>query len=164
MKRCCRRFRPAGAALVISQRYLQSKIILGLALVALSLGNAVQARTCAFPIPSGSQPISITEGPDGNFWCALRNSSQVLRITPQGVITEFQTPTFSFPFDKNITVRPARNRARRTQAVAKFRDDTVRGYPSDLAPLLFGEPKIGSKPDRFISDMSFLGPSSATVR
>jgi hypothetical protein len=54
MKRFCNRFRPAGAILIASRRNLQSKIILGLALVALSLGNAAQARTRAFPIPSGS--------------------------------------------------------------------------------------------------------------
>lgn len=46
-------------------------------------------------------------GPDGNFWFTLSNSSQVARITPTGVITEFRTPTFSFPFD--ITPGPDGN-------------------------------------------------------
>ncbi len=70
-------------------------------------GHAAQARSRSFPIPTGSQPISITLGPDGNFWFTLQNSSQVARITPQGVITEFTTPSFSFPFD--ITPGPDGN-------------------------------------------------------
>jgi virginiamycin B lyase len=82
-------------------------LLLGIGLLALWLGNIAQARTRAVPIPTGSQPISITRGPDGNFWFTLQNSSQVARITPQGVITEFRTPTFSFPFD--ITPGPDGN-------------------------------------------------------
>ena len=62
----------------------------------------------SFPIPSSdSQPISITLGPDGNFWFTEQNHSQVARITPQGVITEFLTPTFSFPI--GITAGPDGN-------------------------------------------------------
>lgn len=83
-------------------------VALGLTLIAVALGNAAQARTRAFPIPTPtSQPISITMGADGNFWFTEQNSSRVARITPQGVITEFQTPTFSFPFD--ITPGPDGN-------------------------------------------------------
>ncbi len=77
-------------------------------LIAVSLGNTAQAKTRAFRIPTpASQPISITMGPDGNFWFTEQNSSRVARVTPQGVITEFQTPTFSFPF--NITPGPDGN-------------------------------------------------------
>jgi streptogramin lyase len=70
-----------------------------IALLVVVLGSAADARSRFFPIPTGSQPISITHGPDGNFWFTLQNSSQVARITPQGEITEFRTPTLSFPFD-----------------------------------------------------------------
>jgi virginiamycin B lyase len=71
-----------------------------------SLPDAVQRRS--FPIPSSdSQPISITLGPDGNFWFTEQNRSQVARITPDGVITEFRTPTFSFPI--GITAGPDGN-------------------------------------------------------
>lgn len=80
---------------------------LALALLVLAFSNSAQARSRAVPIPTGSQPISITRGPDGNFWFTLQNSSQVARITPQGVITEFITPTFSFPND--ITPGPDGN-------------------------------------------------------
>lgn len=63
-------------------------------------GSAGEARTRSFPIPSaGSQPISIILGADGNYWFTEANSSKIGRVTPQGVITEFRTPTFSFPFD-----------------------------------------------------------------
>lgn len=100
MKRFLQASRPAGATLVGARQNLPSKLILGFALVALFLGTTAQARTRAFRIPTpSSQPISITMGPDGNFWFTEQNSSRVARITPQGVITEFQTPTFSFPYD-----------------------------------------------------------------
>ena len=99
--------RLAGATLVAARHTLQSKFILGLALAALSLGNTAEAKTRSFRIPTGSQPISIAMGADGNFWFTLQNSSQVARITPLGVITEFVTPTFSFPFD--ITPGPDGN-------------------------------------------------------
>ena len=103
--------RRAGAAFAVSGRNFRTKLTLGLALVVFSLGNsgyAAQARSHSFPIPTpSSQPIHITIGPDGNFWFTEANSSRVARITPQGVITEFQTPTFSFPFD--ITPGPDGN-------------------------------------------------------
>lgn len=76
-------------------------------LVAFHPAHTAQAKSRSFRIPTGSQPIAITQGGDGNFWFTLQNSSQVARITPQGVITEFRTPTFSFPFD--ITPGPDGN-------------------------------------------------------
>lgn len=82
-------------------------VALALTLLPLLAVHRAEARSRAFPIPTGSQPISITMGPDGNFWFTLANSSQVARITPDGVITEFRTPTFSFPFD--ITPGPDGN-------------------------------------------------------
>lgn len=79
-----------------------------LVVAALSAGTAAQAKTHSGRIPSpASQPISITQSDDGNFWFTEQNSSRVARVTPQGMITEFQTPTFSFPFD--ITPGPDGN-------------------------------------------------------
>jgi streptogramin lyase len=78
-----------------------------IALLVFALGTAADAHIRSFPIPSGSQPISIIQGPDGNFWFTLQNSSQIGRITPHGVITEFRTPTFSFP--SGITAGPDGN-------------------------------------------------------
>ena len=78
---------------------LRPRFVIACILVALSIGAASRAQARAFPIPGGaSQPISIIQGADGNFWFTLQNSSQVARITPQGVITEFATPTNSNPF------------------------------------------------------------------
>ena len=85
-----------------------SKVILGIALLTFSLGQAAQARVQAFPIPTpDSQPISIILGPDGNLWFTEQNASNVARVTLDGVITEFRTPTFSFPLD--ITAGPDGN-------------------------------------------------------
>lgn len=99
----------AGATCVVSQLHLCCRLILTLALVALSAGSAdAAARDRSVPIPTPtSQPVSITMGPDGNFWFVEQNSSRVARITPRGVITEFVTPTFSFPND--ITPGPDGN-------------------------------------------------------
>jgi streptogramin lyase len=107
MKRFFNSSRLAGATLFASRGNLRSKLILGVALAAFSLGNAAGARPRSFPIPTGSQPISITMGAEGNFWFTLQNSSQVARITPQGVMTEFVPPSFSSPFD--ITPGPEGN-------------------------------------------------------
>ncbi len=82
------------------------RLLLGVCLITL-LCQSAQAKTRAFRIPTGSQPISITRGTDGNFWFTLQNSSLIGRITPRGEITEFRTPTFSFPFD--ITPGPDGN-------------------------------------------------------
>ena len=108
MKTLSNPIHPADTTRVAARRKLQSKVILGLTLVALSLGSAAQARTHSFRIPTpSSQPISITMGADGNFWFTEQNSSRVARITPRGLVTEFVTPTFSFPFD--ITPGPDGN-------------------------------------------------------
>jgi hypothetical protein len=89
MKPSFKQFRSAGATLLAARYKLQSTLILGLALVAVSLGNTAQAKSRSFPISAPtSQPISITMGPDGNFWFTEQNSSRVARITPLGVITE----------------------------------------------------------------------------
>ena len=98
--------RLVGSPSVAFRHSLQRRLLVfGFVLATLWSSHAAQAR--AFAIPTGSQPISITRGPDGNLWFTLQNSSQVARITPRGVITEFVTPTFSFPFD--ITPGPDGN-------------------------------------------------------
>lgn len=101
-------FFATNAARVARRRHLALSLTFGLACAVISLAEPAAARSRAFPIPPpGSQPISITEGADGNLWFTLQNSSQVARITPEGVVTEFVTPTFSFPFD--ITPGPDGN-------------------------------------------------------
>jgi hypothetical protein len=88
-------------------------------------------RLQSFPIPSSdSQPISITRGPDGNFWFTEQNRSQVARITPQGVITEFLTPTFSFPI--GITPGPDGNIWFREGAVGQIAFITPGGHIEEI--------------------------------
>jgi virginiamycin B lyase len=51
-----------------------------------------------FLIPSGSAPYLITWGFSGDLWFTEREANRVAKITPAGVITEFDVPTaFSFP-------------------------------------------------------------------
>src|SRR5947208_6084098 len=65
-----------------------------------SAASAARAQLARFPIPSSrSQPIAITLGPDGNLWFTEQNTSRIARITPGGAITEFRTPSESFPGD-----------------------------------------------------------------
>jgi hypothetical protein len=43
-----------------------------------------------YPTPmSGSYPIGVTAGPDGNIWFTEANGHKIGRITPAGVMTEF---------------------------------------------------------------------------
>ena len=77
-------------------------------LFVLSSGTLIaQAQTRTFPIRNGSGPFDITQGPDGNFWFTLSNSSKVARITPRGQISYFRTPSLSNP--AFITVGPDGN-------------------------------------------------------
>jgi virginiamycin B lyase len=41
-------------------------------------------------ITPNSGPLGITKGPDGNLWFAESNTGKIGRITPHGVVTEFQ--------------------------------------------------------------------------
>src|SRR6266849_152887 len=55
---------------------------------------AVAGKITEFPIPtSGSEPMGITRGPDGNFWFVEFGTDKIGRITPRGTITEFPFPT-----------------------------------------------------------------------
>lgn len=77
-------------------------------LFALSNGTLMaQEQTRSFPIRHGSGPFDITQGPDGNFWFTLSNSSKVARITPRGQISYIRTPSLSNP--AFITVGPDGN-------------------------------------------------------
>ena len=108
MNRLIKSNRQGGSTSFFFRIDLAWKVILGVALLTFSLGQAAQARLQAFPIPTpDSQPILIILGPDGNLWFTEQNASNVARVTPDGVITEFRTPTFSFPLE--ITAGPDGN-------------------------------------------------------
>ncbi|HLX40289.1 MAG TPA: CHAP domain-containing protein, partial [Ktedonobacteraceae bacterium] len=47
-----------------------------------------------YPIPtSGSQPLYLTSGPDGNFWFTESYGNKIGKITPNGKITEYPLPS-----------------------------------------------------------------------
>ena len=76
--------------------------------------NGGDANITEFPIPTPPAsgflitPGMITAGPDGNLWFAESYGDKIGRITPDGSITEFTTPTpASGP--KDITVGPDKN-------------------------------------------------------
>jgi len=108
MNKLIKQIRQNGSTSLFLRTNLASKLILTIALLTFSLGQAAQARVQGFRIPTpGSEPISIILGPDGNLWFTEQEASNVARVTPEGVITEFRTPTFSFPSD--ITAGPDGN-------------------------------------------------------
>ena len=59
-------------------------------------GLSVQAsdvEVTVFPLSSeGHRPQAIAVGPDGNLWVTEVSKHEILRLTPQGVITEFPVP------------------------------------------------------------------------
>ena len=93
-----------GARFLVSRPRLRLKSFVGLALAVVQLGNTTQAEPRSIPIRVGSQPRSIIMDADGNFWSTLSNSSEVIRVTPEGRVTSFATPTQSNPF--GITAGP----------------------------------------------------------
>lgn len=62
-------------------------------LFALVSGAASAQSVTEFPLPSGSGPLGITAGPDGNVWFATQTTGTIGRITPAGTITQFSAPT-----------------------------------------------------------------------
>src|SRR6476659_2864109 len=85
---------------------LRLTLVAGLVLTSLSTSHA-QATSHKFPIRGASQPFAITMGADGNAWFTLSNSNQVAKITPNGRISYFVTPTLSNP--AYITLGPDGN-------------------------------------------------------
>lgn len=41
---------------------------------------------------ANSEPTQIVAGPDGNLWAIEGNAAKLLRVTPSGIMTEFQMP------------------------------------------------------------------------
>src|SRR4029453_2959417 len=90
--------RHAGPRFFASRPRFRSKSFVGLALAVVQIGITAQAEPRWIRIRVGSQPRSIITDADGNFWSTLSNSSEVIRVTPQGMVTSFATPTPSNPF------------------------------------------------------------------
>ncbi len=86
------------------KRTLRLTLLAGLAFTSLSTSHA---QATSRKIRGASQPFAITMGADGNYWFTLSNSNQVARITPNGQISYFVTPTLSNP--AYITLGPDGN-------------------------------------------------------
>src|SRR6266496_1784022 len=99
------RSRETRAQALHSSRILQRLASAALLLIGLHVVAAAQTVT-EFPIPSGFGSKAITTGPDGNLWFA--EYTKVGRVTPSGVITLYDTPTFS-AFNFGIAAGPDGN-------------------------------------------------------
>jgi streptogramin lyase len=74
---------------------------------ALWLVPSASAAIVEFRMPTGSPPMGITVGQDGNLW-ASQPSGNVARIARSGAITEFPLDTSTFrPFPGRITTGPS---------------------------------------------------------
>jgi streptogramin lyase len=105
------------------KRFLRSRLTLTLtafvmiaAAIAIPLSGSI-TRTHAqgtvtiseFSIPtSGSNPVDITSGPDGNLWFVEFNGDKIGKITPTGTVTEYAPPT-SNTSPESITSGPDGN-------------------------------------------------------
>jgi streptogramin lyase len=71
----------------------RQRISLVLFLLLLGISGLLQAQvTNEFSVPTaGSVPLFIAAGPDGNLWFSEFSASNLGRITPAGVVTEFPT-------------------------------------------------------------------------
>jgi virginiamycin B lyase len=54
------------------------------------------ATVAHFALPTtGSVPIYIIAGPDGNMWCTELVGNAIARVTPEGTVTEYSIPTYN---------------------------------------------------------------------
>jgi uncharacterized delta-60 repeat protein len=66
---------------------------LDMALLAGFIDSAPNFLFTNFPLPSGSGPLSITTGPDGNLWYIQNGNGRIGRSTVKGSLTDFPVPT-----------------------------------------------------------------------
>ena len=97
----------AGAQLFAFQSHFCAKVLVALSLAVLQIGSTARANPRTIAMPVGSQPKSITKDADGNFWITLSCSSGIARISREGIVTLFITPTPSNP--AGITAGPDGN-------------------------------------------------------
>jgi streptogramin lyase len=63
-------------------------------------------RITEYALPSGSGPIGIAAGPDGNLWFSEERTNKVGKITTAGTVTEYSLPAESDPY--GIAAGPAK--------------------------------------------------------
>jgi streptogramin lyase len=82
---------------VIARALLPVLAALAVAALLASPASAAPEVNGEFAIPSGvGSNNDIVEGPDGNMWVTTENNNKVARITPAGVVTEFQLNNTAF--------------------------------------------------------------------
>jgi streptogramin lyase len=112
--------------------------------------QAASSRCRGFQLSNGSAPFGITAGPDRNAWFTESSPSdgKIGRITPDGVVTEFELPDPVNALPKNIVAGPdgnlwftesiAKKIGRITPAgfITEFMvpPSGFNGYPGDIAP------------------------------
>lgn len=70
------------------------RIATAAAMVIATCAGADAATITEFALPSNNaMPISITSAPDGNLWFTEFNADKIGKITPQGQVTEFPSPS-----------------------------------------------------------------------
>ena len=74
----------------------------------LTASNGGVGSVTEFSIPTGSSPVGVTAGPDGNLWFTELYGNKVGKITPAGAVTEFPNPT-SGSSPSEITAGPDGN-------------------------------------------------------
>jgi streptogramin lyase len=97
----CRRLTPGGELMhAKAVPAIRASVLLtaAAAVVLASAANATRTRSVQpqftphfveYPLASGSSPLGVTAGADGNIWFTESFSQKIGRITPAGVITEF---------------------------------------------------------------------------
>jgi streptogramin lyase len=107
MKAFLKSNRNAEASFLVFRQNLAAGMAIVLALLVFIPGRSVAARIRHVPIPTGSQPISIIFGPDGNFWFTEGATGHIGFITPNGHITEIKFSDFDA--SSGITTGPDGN-------------------------------------------------------
>jgi len=80
-------------------------VCLALPLAAVAL-HAQTITDLGAGITAGSQPLSLTGGPDGNIWFTEHNGNRIGRITPAGDVTEFSAGISAGASLNGITAGP----------------------------------------------------------
>jgi virginiamycin B lyase len=118
----------------------------GVALSAASEVVLVREPITEYPLPGGSGPAYIAQGPDGNLWFTDKKTNKLGKITTSGAITEYALPTGSEPV--GITLGPDGNLWFTESYSSKVAKMTTSGDITEYALPTEGYPEgITSGPD-----------------
>jgi streptogramin lyase len=89
MKAMLCRIQPTLSAAAYRLAYIALTLVAALSLVLLASGRADAAPVVDGTFDLSGDALRIAQGPDGNMWVTLSAANEVARITPAGVVTEF---------------------------------------------------------------------------